>query len=444
MKKFKLINSGIFCLLSFAGIGQRNLSATEAVAISLENNYQVSIAQKQEEIAGINNTWSEAGAFPTVSLNVAQNNTIQDNTNNPFTFTPGIFLSQGITPTLSANWNIFTGMAVRISKQRLEQLEEQSSNNALTVIESNIQDVLKAYYTAQLQSERVGLFRKVFEISKERYEYYELKEAYSSSNSLELMQFKNQMLTDSSNLILQELSHTNALRNLVLLMNDSTLVAEDLVLTDPLNFGEVDIDSETAVNDMLAGNYNLKNQYIAIELQRTNTEFQRSFLYPTLSFQMGVSPSWASLRQLEDNGIEMQTNTITYYGNLNLRYTLFNNWKTRRAIEVSRIQEDIAELSVESMEQTLTTTLKNLIELYNVRSQLVAISEQNLVYAEKTFKLARDRFQVGTINSIDLATIQTNYQNTLIQHYENVFNRLDTYLEIFKMTGKLGLEYSTN
>lgn len=441
---YYLINSALFCLIAFSGFGQRKLSATEAVAIALENNYQVVIAQKQAEITDINNTWGEAGAYPTVSLNVAQNNTIQDNTNNPFTFTPGVILNQSIAPSLSANWNIFSGFAVRISKLRLEQLEEQSANNALAVIENNVQDVLKAYFAAQLQKERVKLFRNIYNISKERYEYYELKESYSSSNSLELMQFKNQMLTDSSNLILQELSHTNALRNLVLLMNDSTIVIEDLNLTDGLDLNSSAIDKNTAVDEMLSNNNNLKNQYISIELQKTNTEVQRSFLYPTLSFQAGVTPSWASIRDLNNSSFKVETNTISYYGNLNLRYTIFNNWKTKRAIEVSKIQTEIAAINVEAMKQSLTVTLKNLIELYDVRSQLVVISEQNLIYAEKTFELAEERFKVGSINSIDLATIQSNYQYTLIQHYENIFNRLDTYLEIYKMTGKLGLEYSSD
>lgn len=444
MKRMKLFSLVAFLVLGFAVTAQRDLSATEAVAIALENNYQVLIANKKTEASTLNNTWSEAGAFPTVTLNVAQNNTIQDNTNNPFTFTPGVILSQTINPSLVANWNIFSGFSVRISKVRLEQLEEQSANNALAVIESTIQDVLKAYYAAQLQNERVQLFEKIFTISKDRYNYYELKNQYSSSNSLELMQFKNQLLTDSSNLILQKLSHKNALRNLVLLLNDSTIVAEQLNLIDPLDLGDLSLDLGTATSEMLANNQNLKNQYIALELQRSSTELQRSFLYPTLSFQAGVNPSWSSIRQISGGNLEVQTSNLSYYGNLNLRYTLFNNWKTKRAIEVAHIQEEITELSIESMTQSLENTLANLVDLYEVRTQLVAISDQNLIYAEKTFELAQERFSRGSINSIDLATIQTNYQNTLIQHYENVFNRLDTYLEIYKMTGKIGLEYGSN
>ena len=433
----------IFLAVVSTGFSQRDLSATQAVFIALEKNYQILISEKQYEIGKKNNKWSEAGLFPTVTLNVAQNNVIQDNTNNPFTFTPGIVLSQSIDPSLNASWNIFSGFQVKMSKQRLVQLEEQSENNALAVIETTIQDVLKAYYTAQLQNDRRALFSSIVDLSRERYSYYELKEKYSNSNSLELLQFKNQYLTDSTNLLLQEISYKNSLRNLGILMNDSTLAENNIALTDKIDVAIVNLNFEDAVQEMLANNKNLKNQYINLELQKTNTSFSRSFLYPTLNFQAGINPGWSNLREIQYNELQIETNTLVYYGNFSLRYSLFNNWKNKRAVEVSKIQEEIAALNIESMKQTLSSTLKNLIDMYHARIQLVSISEENLIYSKMAFELAQKRFDLGTINSIDLASFQNTYQNTTIQHYENLFNKLDVYLEINKLTGKIGLEYPT-
>jgi len=154
----------IFLAVVSTAYSQRDLSATQAVFIALEKNYQIIISEKQYEIGKKNNKWSEAGLFPTVMLNIGQNNVIQDNTNNPFTFTPGIVLSQSVDPSLSADWNIFNGFQVKMSKQRLMQLEEQSENNALAIIETTIQDVLKAYYTAQLQNDRKQLFLSILAV----------------------------------------------------------------------------------------------------------------------------------------------------------------------------------------------------------------------------------------------------------------------------------------
>lgn len=429
----------LFLLLSCSVFSQTELTAKDAVIKALEGNYQIHIAEKQHEINERNNSWSQAGLYPTIELAAGNNNTIIDNTNNPFTFTPGIILNQSINPSASLNWNIFTGFSIRMSKRRYEQLEEQSANNSMTVIESAIQDVLKGYYTAQLQNERKQLFGSILSLSRERYQYYQLKEKYSSSTSLELLQFRNQYLTDSINYLMQEISYDNAIRNLKLLMNDSTDAVYSL--TDDLEVAIEDVNFENAEALMLSENSNLKNQYIALELQQTNTSLQRAFLYPTLSFQAGVNPGWSWIKEIKDNAFETDTRSLSYYGNFNLRYTLFNNWQSRRAIETSKIQEEIAQLTIDEMKFTLSNTLKNLIELFDARSQLVNISKENIEYAKLAYELGSKRFDLGTINSIDLTNLQNTYENTMIQHYENLFNKLDTYLEIAKMTGMISLDY---
>jgi outer membrane protein TolC len=420
-------------------MAQTELSAKDAVLRALEGNYQIHIASKQHEINEKNNTWSQAGLYPTIELSAGNNNTIIDNTNNPFTFTPGIILNQSINPAANLNWNIFTGFSIRMSKRRFEQLEEQSANNSMTVIETAIQDVLKGYYTAQLQNERKNLFSSILNLSRERYEYYQIKEKYSGSTSLELLQFKNQYLTDSINYLMQEISYTNSVRNLKLLMNDSTDI--EYVLTDDLELAIEEIDFSNAEELMFSQNSNLKNQYISLELQQTNTALQRAFLYPTLSFQAGVNPGWSWIKEIKDNAFETDTRSLSYYGNFNLRYTLFNNWQNRRAIETSKIQEEIAQLSIDEMKFTLSNTLKNLVELYEARTQLVNISTQNIDYAKQAYELGSKRFDLGTINSIDLTNLQNTYENTMITHYENLFNKLDTYLEIVKLTGVISLNY---
>lgn len=429
-----------FCAVGF---GQQTLSAKDAVLRGLENNFNVQIAKSQEEIAERNNRWSEAGLFPTVTFSATFSNGIQDNTNNPFTFTPGIILSQGLNPSLSANWNLFSGMAVLISKERLEQLEAQSKGNTVAVMENTVKDILKAYYTAVLQKQRLNLYNELIATSRKRVKYYELKEKYAQSSSLEMLQFKNQYLTDSTNALIQEVSYQNALRNLEILMNvpqDENRLLKNYVLTDSLNVQLLDLDLNQAKTELLSNNQNIKNQYIALELQKTAVDYQRSFLYPTLSLQGAVTPSYNWLRNLQNTNQEFQTQVLTYSGNLNLRYNIFNNWKTKRAVEVAKIQEEITYLNTKSMEISLTANLENLIDLYRSRMQLVSISEENLVYATKIWELAQKRFELGAINSIELSSVQNTYQNTLIQHFENLYNRFDTYIELLKITGKFGLQ----
>lgn len=432
-------------LLTQSSISQTNLSAEGAVMIALVNNFQMQIASKQILIAEKNNKWSEAGLFPTVDLSASLGNSIIDNTNNPFTFTPGILASRQINPSINANWNLFAGLGVKMSKQRLEQLEDQSRGNAMLLIENTASDVLKAYYNALVQQTRLNVIKEVFSLSKKQVAYEEIKQDYGQSNSLALMQLKNQLFTDSINIIQQRINYENASRNLMLLMNADTeeIVNNSFpVLTDSLTKLLNPFNKNELLQEMSANNQNLKNQLINQELTKTGTQIQRSFLYPIVSLQLGAAPSFGSFRSIGGTlNLSAETQQITYFGNVSVRYNLFNNWKNQRAVAVSKIQEEIAAMNIQDLEKQLTNTVINLHSLWEVRNQMVNLSKQNMDYAKKAFEIGKSRYDLGTINSIELTSLQNNYLNASINYYDNLYQRIDVYLELYKLSGRLQLDY---
>jgi len=436
--------SALFLLVN-NGFAQQ-LTAKDAIFTALDKNFKMLIAKEQIGIAQKNNTWSEAGAFPTVTLSLGFNTGIQDNRNNPFTFLPGVFMNNSLSPNLALNYNIFSGFAVKITKERLEQLEAQSKGNALVIIESTVHDVLKAYYSAKLSEEKMKILEQIKANSSKRLQYYEIKEKYAKTSSLELLQFQNQLFTDSTNYLLQKINHTNALRNLLLLMNNSEEPSKEALpsLSDPLEFSFPELNLDQALSDLKSNNQQLKNQYIAQELQQSAVELQRSFLFPTLSFQAGFSPTESWIRNLQDDNMKANTSVINYSTGFNLRYNLFNNFKSKRAFEVAKIQEEIASMNTESMYRSLSVTLVNLFDLYKMRDELVKVSTRNMEYAQKAWDLAQKRFENGTLSSVELLNFQNAYQNTVLQHYDNLFNKLDTFLEIYKLSGGMSLEYGKN
>ena len=440
--KFFICFFSLFSILCCFSQEIQNLSAKDAVFISLKNNYAIQISAAQQRISEKNNTWSEAGLYPTISLNIGANTTIQDNTNNPFTFTPGVILSTNLSPNLSLNMNLFSGFAVRISKQRLVQLESQSKGNAIAVIESTVLEVLRAYYQALAQKEKLNALNELKKNSFNRLKYYDLKNEIGVSNSLEALQFKNLYFSDSINATIQKISFENSIRNLFLLMNVPLRIDSIPNLTDEFNLEFPIIDFEDALSSLPSANQELKNQYLAIELQRTNTAFQKSFLYPTLTLQAGFTPAKSWFRDLNDPNLKITTEVMMYNGGLNLRYNLLNNWKNRRAIEASKIQESIATLTYENMRKSMENSLSTLINTYKGNTELVALAELNLDYAKQAWQLAEKRFKLGTLNSIELITFKNTYENQTLQYFDFLLTKINTYLEMYKMTGKMKLYYS--
>lgn len=436
------MNKSAFFILLILGIFTANaqqIGLQDAIKLALERNYQIQISNQQKSIAQKNNTWSEAGLFPTVSLVAGYNNAIQDNRENPFTFTPVLLLQQAFSPSLNVNWNVFSGFLVKMTKTRLEQLETQSQGNAMLLLENTVFDVIKTYYTAVLQREKLSLLQELLNYSRERVRLTEIKKDFGASNSLELMQFKNQYLTDSMNLLMQQMSYDNSIRNLSLLLNfdlDTLLYP-----SDPLEFVFPSLNQETFREQLLKNNRNIQNQYINLSLAETQTKIQQSFLYPTLNVQLGYQYAKNSLRALDVPDLQANINVPNYFANVTLRYNLYNNWKSKRAIEVAKIQEDIAKLNIEDLKRTVLNQGEMLMRMYKMRNDLVALSTENLVYAQKAYDLSTERFNLGSINSIELMTLRNQYIQTKMTHLDNQYNRIEVFYELSRLLGYLGMGY---
>ena len=66
----------LFCVLLINA--QEPLSLSDAIRIGLDRNYGILIENKNIETAGNNNEWGNTGRLPTITLNVASNNSIRN------------------------------------------------------------------------------------------------------------------------------------------------------------------------------------------------------------------------------------------------------------------------------------------------------------------------------------------------------------------------------
>ena len=115
-------------------IAQEQLSLSDAIQMGLANNFGIRIEQTNRDIARNNNTWGQAGRYPSIELSVGQNNNITD-IDNPASFLQGQIRGNDLNPVIAARWTIFDGFSVNINKRRLELLESQSDGNVEIVIE---------------------------------------------------------------------------------------------------------------------------------------------------------------------------------------------------------------------------------------------------------------------------------------------------------------------
>ncbi|CAD5256720.1 MULTISPECIES: TolC family protein [unclassified Imperialibacter] len=423
------------------------LSLSEAIATGLDNNFSIKIEKQNIDIATRNNSWGQAGLYPSLTFNLSQGFS-RTEINNPTSFVQGAIQSRNLQPSLSLNWTLFNGFNVQITKERLEFLQQQSVGNATIVIENSIQGIVEAYYTVRLQEEQLSIFERSLQLSKDKYNYSKLKGELGSAVTFDILQDKSAYLTDSSNYITQLYNVQNALRNLNLLLGIDVETSYDL--TDSLTVQIQPFTLDELYARMVANNSNLKNQYINQEIFKRDIGIARSAMYPSISMTLGGSDNnqvqnLTKATFLNGNVGEagIKSGNTNYNANFTLSFTIFNGGRIRRQIENARVNEQIAAIRVDELKQSLKNNLINTLEFYRLRARLYQIAIENRQTAEFNLTLGEDRYRNGTISSFDFRDLQLNYLRSALSELQTKYNLVESEVELMRLTGGILEEYET-
>ena len=448
---------------------QQTLSLLDAVQRGLQNNFDAQIQKLEVEQAKRLNNWGQTGRLPTINFTANQNNNvIERKPANPFAVA-GRNIGNTIPGQIDVQWTLFNGFAVRLNKERLENLELQTEGNARFILENTVQTIILGYYNVLLEQERLNVRKRAMTFSRQLYEYVSLRKTLGGAITFDVLQEQNNYLTDSANVLRQEIALRSALRNLNELLNEN--LNNQYVLTDKLQFVEEQFDFESMRASLTRSNTSLRNQFIFQELQRISRQSLQSGLYPSLSLSIG---STGSLDQLNarfrptENGTVIK-NTIGYlndddaqpvisrsfapeyrtlqgysygaFANLSLRFTLFNGGQVRRAIKNAEVDQKITQLGTERLKLSLENDLLSGIEQYDLRRQLVSISQTKLKAAELNLNLAYERYKNGSFSAIDLRIIEENFLNAALENSSAIFDVLATKTDLVRLSGGLLEEF---
>ena len=165
----------ILLLISLAAPSPQQADTTltqqEAVAMALEESFEIKLESYNLEIAENNNTIGNAGFLPTVIASASTSKTIQ---NAELEFASGDGQSRkGAESTstnagVSLNWTLFDGLKMFATKGRLEQISRTNESIYKSQIQLTLSNVMKAFYNAALEQERLKLLKSNLELSEER------------------------------------------------------------------------------------------------------------------------------------------------------------------------------------------------------------------------------------------------------------------------------------
>ena len=435
MKKYIILI--LFPNLLFA---QTELSLMDAIKIGMQENYDIQLSSKNKRISEINNNWANAGALPTINLSAKKEEGLSDQTNNPTSFMPYELRSTAINGNANVSWTLFNGFAIRANKAKLRNLEEISSNNATLTIENTIQGIILQYYNCVLQKERLELLQKVVRLANNRLEYQQTKYDIGVSSKIDLLQIENAMLTDSSNLIMQELNYNNAIKNLNLTLGKEIETTWDF--TDEIDT-EIQLFSyENLKASTLADNTNIKNQYYNIQLAKQDIRLSKAVFYPLITVNSGAAynESTYDIGELS-NSMDNTGESLNYFANFSVNFRLFDGGKLYSTLRKVKVQKEINDLQYEKVKREVLHQLSLINNKYNSRISAFSLNQKAFKIAETNYALATDKQNRGVINSFMLRDIEIAFITSGINAQQAAYNLMESKIALLKITGGIIQSY---
>ena len=429
LKKYLLL-----ILLPSTIFAQENLSLIDAIRIGMWQNYEIQISAKKQSINKINNNWGNAGALPSINLFTKKEEALSDQSNNPASFIQEKLRSSSLNGSVSLNWTLFNGFAIRANKLKLKNLEEISNNNATLTIENTIHGIVLQYYNCVLQKERLDLLRKVVNLAEKRLKREQIKHDLGSNTKIELLQIENAMLNDSANIIMQEISYYNAIKNLNLTLG--VQIEKEWIFTDQIDTKIQIFDYENLKKSTLSNNSNLKNQYNNIQLNKQDIKLAMSPFYPVISINSGASFNESSydIGSLS-NSIDNKGESINYFANFSINLRIFDGGKLYQNIRSLKIQNEINTLQLEKVKKEILQQLSLANNKYNHLINVFNLNQKAFNIAELNYELAREKYKLGVVNSFILRDIEIVYINSGINLQQAAYNLMSSKIDLLKISG---------
>ena len=203
MKIKNIIYAATLLLAALPCQAQENITTLKAcIERGLENNYSLRIVRNNEEIAGNNFSWANAGMLPTANISGGYSGTL-DNSNTTDRASGTVSKQRNISDhTLRAGvdmqWMIFDGFKMQADYNRLRELKLQSETQTRLAIEDFVAKLTAEYYNYVQQSARLRNLNYAVKLSRERLRIVHERYVIGDNSRLDLLQARVDFNADSA------------------------------------------------------------------------------------------------------------------------------------------------------------------------------------------------------------------------------------------------------
>ena len=406
----------LFYLLLFIGIplwsqNQPILTLEEAVALTLENNFDIRIAKNDLKIDEENVTIGNAGMLPRINGTVTNNNTILNQTQTQASGNEieidgarNININYGV----GVEWTIFDGFRMFARHNQLKELQNLGATELKLSVLSRVSAVYQTYFTLATQQQQLKMIDSIISVSEFRLKTAKNRFTIGKASKLEVLNAEVDLNADQSTKIqLQEQYGVSKvmLNELLVRPLDTDFKVADVI----------SIDNSLLLPDLLSSaekqNPQLQLQYINKKIQEYELKQVKSNRYPTVS----ISGGYNLIRSQSPFGFVTESTGRNFNYGFTASLNLFDGFNQNRNEKVSKIQLENTQLQIERQTQQIQSQVASLYQSYLSNLSLLELEKKNESIAKQNMEITLEKFKIGSVAPIEFRTAQENYGNAVIR-----------------------------
>ncbi len=416
---------------------QQPLTLEDAIDIGLERNHRIRIARSDAEIARNNTTRGTANFLPTLDATGSYSfSRSEQETNSPFSF--GNSNTRNASAQLALNWTLFDGFRMFVDRERYDELAILGDAQARSSIERTVVSIAAAYFRLVQQIRLLETIEETSDISRMRYEKERVRRELGGSVS-DYLNARIAYHNDSAAVLEQRLQLTVARKDLNLLLGRSP--SAPLTVVRDISLPALPYSDERMLEMARERNADLITARQGLRVAESATALSRSSFYPRVNLfaNYGYSDRLVGTEQSERFSGDILTQSTDANVGLSLSFNLFNGFRNATDVQNAQIETRIAEITLDEAERQLEGTLLERRAALRTRLDAVAIEESNLEAARQNLALQIERFETGTVTSLEFRDAQVQFVRAETAYIVSLFEARLAILELQRLIGDIRL-----
>lgn len=420
--------------IALSASAQKKWTLTECIDYALQNNITLQQAKLQKQSATEERKQAKAALLPSLSASTSQSFGYRPWLENGVATVTNGTVNSKVNKTyyngsygINAQWTVWNGNQNR-NQVKLGEVSEQQAELQTETTANNIQERIAQLYVQILyMNEAVEVNKQSLETSKRNEQRGKEMVEVGKMAKADLAQLTAQRAADEYTIVEAESNiayYKLQLKQLLELTGDEAFDIEMLTAGDEQALAEIPALS-TVYETALGGRPEIKNAQLGLKQSDIQMNIAKAGAMPTISINGGVGTSTASMSS-QNWDKQIKTNFDASVG-ASVSVPLFDNRKTKTAVNKARIQREQAQLELLDQQKQLYATIEGYWLDAETNQQKFKTALTTVESEQASYDLLEEQFRLGLKNIVELMTgkdrLLSSQQNKLQAKYTTILNR---------------------